>query len=227
MMILKTTNRIEKIVECVKYERVADIATDHCYIPIQLCKTKKIKKVIACDINEMPLKSGIQNIKDNDLENIIETRLGDGLSPLIVNEVDTIIIAGVGGSLICKILEDNIEKVKTVEQLILQPQADLAHLRRFLNKIGFKIDNEYVVNENRLYTILDCSKGSDEYTEDEFILGKNITKDESYKKIIEYHIGALEKIKSQLINADKEKYLHRIEEIEKEQNIYKRGLENC
>ncbi len=221
---LEVSKRIEKLADCVKYDKVADIATDHCYIPIHLSKVKTVKKIIACDINEKPLQNGQQHIKDYSLEKIIETRLGDGLSPIEVGEVDTIIIAGIGGSLMCKILQDSLEVVKSAKQLVLQPQSDLIGLRKYLISIGFKIDNEFVVDENRLYTILDCSIGYDEYTKEQFILGKNTICDEPYKKYLKYNINALEKIKQQLLNADENKYEIKITELEEEQNIYKEKL---
>ncbi len=223
---LEVSMRIEKIVECVKYKKVADIATDHCYIPIHLSKNKEVKKVIACDINEKPLKNGESHIREFGLENLIETRLGDGLNPIKTNEVESIIIAGVGGSLISKILNDNIEIVKSVKQLILQPQADLIGLRKYILSIGFKIDKEYVVEENRLYTILDCSLGDDYYSDVDYILGKNIIENNAYKKYLKYNINSLEKIKSQLLKINSSKYKEKIKEIEYEENIYKEKL-NC
>ncbi len=218
---LEVSKRIEKIAECVKYKKVADIATDHCYIPIHLSKIKEVEKIIACDINKKPLQNGKEHIEQFNLQDIIETRLGDGLNPVKNNEVETIIIAGVGGSLITKILSENIEVVKSAKQLILQPQADLIRLRKYLISIGFKIDKEFVVEENRLYTVLDCSQGIDEYTEEQYIVGKNTIIDDSYKKYLEYNINALEKIKQQLIEADEIKYSDKISELEKEQEIYR------
>ncbi len=221
---LEVSKRIEKICETVKYKKVADIATDHCYIPIHLSKTKEVTSIIACDINKKPLQNGQQHIQQFNLQNIIQTRLGDGLNPISVGEADTIIIAGIGGSLITKILSDNIEVVKSAKQLILQPQADLIGLRKYLLSIGFKIDKEVVVEENRLYTILDCSQGFDEYTEDEYIVGKNIVINDAYKKLLKYNVGAVQKIKQQLIKADGVKYDEKIKELQKTESIYNKAL---
>ncbi len=221
---LEVSKRIEKIVSCVKYNKVADIATDHCYIPIHLCKTKDVTKVIACDINEKPLQNGKQHIEEFNLQGIVETRLGDGLKPIELDEVDTIIIAGVGGSLITKILDDKISVVKNAKQLILQPQADLISLRKYIISTGFKIDKEYVIEENRLYTILDCSIGHDEYSEEEYIVGKNVVNNDSYKKYLKYNVDALQKIKEQLIKADKVKYSEKIKRLKIEQEVYNKYL---
>ncbi len=223
---LEVSKRIEKLVECVKYEKVADIATDHCYIPIHLSRVKEVKKIIACDINKKPLQNGEQHIKEFNLDKIIETRLGDGLNPIKVGEVETIIIGGIGGSLISKILEDNIEVVKSAKQLILQPQADLVGLRKYILSIGFKIDKEYFIDENRLYTILDCSIGNDDYTDVDYIVGKNVEQNAGYKKYLKYNINALERIKEQLIKGNVIKYKEKIQSIEEEQNVYKEKL-NC
>ena len=84
--------------------RLADIGTDHAYLPIELCLSGKIPSAIACDINPMPLRSAEENIARFGLSDIIQTRLSDGLDRVAPDEADDIVIAGMGGELIRDIL---------------------------------------------------------------------------------------------------------------------------
>ena len=111
-------NRIGAIINFVRRgSKVADIGADHGYLAIELVKSGRASFVIATDKNSGPLDAAKKNIATAGLN--IETRLGDGLKILREGEVDTICIAGMGGSLICEILDSPI--TNSVEQLILQP----------------------------------------------------------------------------------------------------------
>ena len=101
--------------------RVADIGTDHGYLAIELAKIGRSNFIIAGDKNFGPIQAAQKNISDAGLEKIIETRQGDGLKILRAGEVDTICIAGMGGGLICEILNAAPENLSTTENLILQP----------------------------------------------------------------------------------------------------------
>lgn len=119
--------------------RVADIGADHGYLSIELAKTQRATRVIATDLNSAPLDAAKKNIAAAKLEKIIETRLGDGLQVLNVGEVDTICIGGIGGALICKILDDAPQIFKSVENLILQPMNAADKLKDFLTAKNFFI----------------------------------------------------------------------------------------
>ena len=93
-----TSDRLKKIAHCVKSDVMADIGTDHAYVPVYCVQNGLCKRGIACDINEGPLLSARENILSAGLESKIETRLSDGLEKLKPKEADTIVIAGMGGS---------------------------------------------------------------------------------------------------------------------------------
>lgn len=154
------TPRLQCIIDHTTGETVADIGTDHAYIPIKLIEDDITKKVIASDIKEGPVEIAKQNIVKNNLNNKIEVRLGSGLSVLGKNETDTIIIAGMGGEMIEKILREDEEKAKSASLLILQPMNSQYELRKFLINNGFIIINEDISVEGfKVYNILTVKPG--------------------------------------------------------------------
>lgn len=151
---------------------VADIGTDHAYIPIELAKNGKIDRAAACDINEGPCAIARANIERERLSSVIDVRTGAGLSVIKECEFEEIIIAGMGGKLICSIIEDNIETARA-SRLILQPMNSQSELRYFLVKNGFKITDEDVETEGfKVYNIFTAENGMQE----------------PYKNKIDYHI---------------------------------------
>ena len=103
---------------------VADIGTDHGYVPIWLIQSGRAEKVIAMDVNEGPLERARGHIRSKRLENVIFTRKSDGLQALHVGEADTMIAAGMGGGLVIRILENSPEITADLKEFILQPQSD-------------------------------------------------------------------------------------------------------
>ena len=97
------SERLKVIADKITGGRVADIGTDHAYLPIYLIKTGKASRVLACDIKEKPLQNAAKNIQKTNTENI-ELRLSDGLAGVGADEADTIVIAGMGGEVIAGIL---------------------------------------------------------------------------------------------------------------------------
>lgn len=142
---------------------VADIGTDHGYIPIYLIRNKKIRKALAMDINEGPLERAREHIREEGLEHQIEIRLSDGLLKMAPGEADTVIAAGMGGGLILKILSACPEVTKSVKEFILQPQSEIARVRRFLNEAEFTIAAEDMVEEDgKFYPMMKLVHGREE-----------------------------------------------------------------
>ena len=168
--------RIEAILSCVAgadCSVLADIGTDHAFIPIEAIKRKLAKKAIACDIAKGPLEIGRKNVAKEGLAGFIELRLGDGLNPIRKDEADVVVIAGMGGLRILGIISHGIEKISNAS-LILQPQHDTSKLRRGLFDLGIKIQSEHLAKEGeRFYEILFAKKSSDIliFTEEDFFLG--------------------------------------------------------
>ncbi|CAH2213686.1 tRNA (adenine(22)-N(1))-methyltransferase [Tepidibacter aestuarii] len=153
---MKLTPRLEAVANLVSNNaKIADIGTDHGYIPVYLIKKNKIKCAIAADVNEGPLNNAKKEIASNNLKNKIELRLGSGLSVLKVGEVDEVVIAGMGGVLISQLIENELKIAKQLDRMILQPMQASAELRKYLHKNKFVIEEEILVKEDfRIYEIM-------------------------------------------------------------------------
>lgn len=176
-MQVKLDPRLEKIANLVKINsRVADIGTDHGYIAIYLIQTNISPFVIAGDVNLKPLETARKNIQAMGLESRIETRLGSGLTILRPHEVDTIIIAGMGGVLISQILEQSPEVVDATKELILQPMQAQEDLRRYLVGQGYRITKDVLIKEDhRIYEIICAEEGKQQVSSDiQFEIGFHI-----------------------------------------------------
>lgn len=156
------TPRLKLIADLVEGKTVADIGTDHAYIPIHLMKNGRCDRVIASDVNKGPSEIAKNHIKSEGLE--IEVRTGSGLSVLMPGEVQDIIIAGMGGKLICEILEANAEVAKN-SRLILQPMNGQYELRTFLLKEGYNISYEDLALEGfKVYNVIVCDMNKEPLT---------------------------------------------------------------
>lgn len=130
---------------------VADIGTDHGYVPIWLIQSGRAAKVIAMDVNEGPLERARGHIRSKRLENVIFTRKSDGLQALHVGEADTMIAAGMGGGLVIRILENSPEITADLKEFILQPQSEIYKVREYLNRHGYRSVEEDMVEEDGKY----------------------------------------------------------------------------
>ena len=140
--------------------RLADIGTDHAYLPAYLLRKGTIPSAAASDVNRGPLDRGRETARQAGVEEKISFRLSDGLNGLREDEADVIVIAGMGGELIARILS---EAPWTREKLLLlQPMTAQPELRRWLNGNGYRIERETVVREGeKLYVILTVRGGAD------------------------------------------------------------------
>ena len=128
---------------------VADIGTDHGYIPIYLIEQNLSPKVIAMDINKGPLERARIHIAGYGMSDRIETRLSDGLAAVKPKEVEEMIVAGMGGGLVIHILEEGKQIVSTLKGCILQPQSEIQKVREYLVEHGFWFEAEDMVEEDR------------------------------------------------------------------------------
>lgn len=166
---MKLTPRLKYISELVSDgKKIADIGTDHGYIPISLLLDKKISFAILSDINRGPLNNAKKEVTKNNVQNYVDLRLGSGMETLRDGEVDQVIIAGMGGILISDIIEKKIELSKNLDKLILQPMQAPEELRRYLSKNGFKIIDEHFVREDhRIYEIIEAVYDKELLTENQ------------------------------------------------------------
>ncbi len=132
---------------------VCDIGTDHGFVPIYLINSGVCKRAIAMDINKGPLDRARDHIKENGLADLIETRLSNGMEKLSEGETDAVVIAGMGGLLMKRILEDGQPRKKGIKQMVLQPQSDLRLFREYLRHERFFITKEAEVFEDGKYYV--------------------------------------------------------------------------
>ena len=125
--------------------RIADIGTDHGFVPIALVSEGRCPHAIAADVRSGPLSHAAENISKHALSEMIETRLSDGLEKISAGEAEAIIIAGMGGILMMRILEEGRSVIAGAKELILQPQSDIPQVRSWLQGHGFAIIRERIV----------------------------------------------------------------------------------
>ena len=149
---MELSKRLQAVADLVTaHYKLADIGTDHAYIPIYLTQQKKITEAVALDVNEGPLQRAEEHIRENGLEAEIETRLSNGFQALQPGEVQSAVIAGMGGGLVIRILTEGAEVVRKLEECILQPQAEIEKVRAFLLEKGYKFLEEDMVCEDGKY----------------------------------------------------------------------------
>ena len=147
---IQLTPRLAAIAkEINKGETMADIGTDHGFLPVALWEQGVCPKVILADVNQGPLDKAKYNASESHPGVEFDCRLGDGLKVIEPGEVDVIVIAGMGGTLMTEILGENIEKTWSYKKLILQPRKDIGELRWWIYNNCMCITNEQLVRENK------------------------------------------------------------------------------
>lgn len=127
--------------------RLVDVGCDHGFLSIWLVQQGIVPSAIASDVRPGPLSRAEEHVRENGLQDKIETRLSDGLKAIRPGEGDTLVIAGMGGPLMERILSDSREVRDTFKELILQPQSDIPHFRKYLLEEGLTIIDERIVEE--------------------------------------------------------------------------------
>lgn len=162
-----------------KGARVADIGTDHAYLPIYLVQNEISNKVYACDVRKEPLRRAKLHIDEYGLSDKITTQLCDGLKGINKGDVDTVTICGMGGKLMKNILKAGIDKLGDNTQLVLSAQSELRDFRKYLLETGIDIKSEHMLLEDgKYYFIFDCVYN----TQDEYYLNEtNIQQNNIYE----------------------------------------------
>ena len=155
---------------------VADIGTDHAYIPIYLIEKGTAGRAAALDIKEGPLERAERHIREHGLSGKIKLMRSDGLQALKPGEADTVIAAGMGGALTVRILAEGKRIADTVSTFILQPQSEIWKVRRYLNENGMHIAAEDMVEEDgKYYPVMKAVHGEEEHYEEwEYLFGKRL-----------------------------------------------------
>lgn len=149
--------RLETIIERLPASGcLADIGCDHAYVAIEAVRRGKAARALACDVRKGPLQQAAEHILCAGLAGKIETRLSDGLEKVAPGEADTVVVAGMGGPLMERILQGRLEDFR---HFVLSPQSEIPHFRRFLLAEGMQIDEEtMLIDEGKYYVILNVSK---------------------------------------------------------------------
>ena len=191
---------------------VADIGCDHAYLPIYLIKENIASSVVACDINRGPCDTARENINRQGLSDVIAVRCTDGLVGIETAAPDNIVICGMGGDLIFRIISDSKYTRTNNPLLILQPMTRISELRSSLLESGYNIEKEALVYDDRLYEIIVCRYDGikRKWSSIELLTGRYIKKDELYRE----HINKLIKQYSVIIEGRKKACLDTTEEEE-------------
>lgn len=136
--------------------RMADIGSDHAYLPAALALQKKISYAVAGEVVKGPYENAVSEIKGHGLTDLIKPRLADGLAAITpADRIDTVVIAGMGGTLIAEILERGKDRLQGVRRLVLQPNVGEGRLRRWLMDNRYQIMAEQIVAEDdHIYEII-------------------------------------------------------------------------
>ena len=145
---MELSKRLEMVAGLVTQERIADIGTDHGYLPIYLVQEGIAASAIAMDLRKGPLDKAKKHIRDNCLEDRIQTRLSDGLEKLSANEADIITICGMGGRLIADIVTKGMNVITRNTTLIVSPQSEVGDFRHFLVSQRLVVDDEKMLKED-------------------------------------------------------------------------------
>lgn len=226
---MKLTDRLLKIASLVSDgKKIADIGTDHGYIPVYLLKEGKVPFAVLADVNKGPLDNAHKEVIQNNLLDKVDLRLGSGIEILEIGEVEEVIIAGMGGILISELLEAKKEVAHNVEKLILQPMQAQEELRYYLLNNGYEILEEVLVREDfRIYEITVAKyTGKNTIIEDEIYYEVGIklleNKDSLFNDFIEKKI----KTYSSIVNKLEGKNGEAIDKKRKESEVAIKKLEN-
>jgi len=191
---------------------LADIGSDHAYLPVYLCKNDPYLRAIAGEVSLGPLKNAQQNIERHHLSKRIEAKLGNGLD-VVDERIDEVTICGMGGSLIATILENGQDKLKYVHKIIAQPNNQEKLVRKKLLELGFNLSDEMIMEENgHIYEIIIATRNDESCynrhinQEIQHVFGPKLMQEqtETFKKKWHLEKKAYKRILKQLANAKHE-----------------------
>lgn len=221
---VQLSKRLQKVASYIPNGAVlADIGSDHAYLPCYICLKDKTVKAIAGEINKGPFESAKKTVNSYNLTENIDVRLGNGLEVIHPTDfVNHIVIAGMGGSLIRDILQEGESKLLHVKRIIAQPNIDARSVRKWFLQHQFQITNEAIIEENEhIYEIIVAdrveSKESSILTEKELLFGPILlrNKSEIFHKKWRREWNKLQQVVTQMKQA-KTPNKEKIEQFEKE-----------
>lgn len=215
--------RLKAIADMVsKGNRLVDVGCDHGYLPVYLVLNKVIPFAIAMDVRKGPLSKAQEHIARYHLEEYIETRLSNGLEALQLGEGDTLVIAGMGGPLMESILEARKNIRDSFKEMILQPQSDIPHFRKYILEQGWDIIEEKLIEEDgKFYPMMKVIKTEEhnhDLTQEEMFFGRNLLLSDNnvFIRFLEREKRIKEEIKKKLEKTNTISTNQRFEEIQEE-----------
>ena len=228
---VQLSRRLKTIADMVtEGNRLVDVGCDHGYLPVYLMLNHKISGAIATDVGKGPLARAQEHIEKYGMNQYIETRLCDGLKGVHAGEGDTLVIAGMGGPLMERILTEGAHALPGFQEMILQPQSDIPHFRHFLMENGFRIiQEEMVLEDGKYYPMMKAIPGREEnsWTREEEMFGKFLLEKlhPVLYKYLERELRIREEIAGQLKNAAGESAKKRLDEVEEEKQLIMAALQ--
>lgn len=219
---IKISERLKEVAKLIPVgAHLVDVGTDHGYVPIWLLQNGCITSAIAMDVNKGPLKRATENRDKYGFTSVMDVRLSNGLEKLKPDEGDTVLIAGMGGPLMIRIMEEGRENAASIKQWILQPQSDIPSVRRYLHANNFKIEEEIMLKDDgKYYTAMKAVPGApSSWLPVEYFFGKTLLqhKHPVLKEYIDKEKKIYEKIKAQLVQCNQtqsERYCEVMEYLE-------------
>jgi len=189
---IKLSKRLLTIASFVRSDaKIVDVGCDHALLDIYLVYHNPNLKAIAVEVRQGALNQANQNIVKYNMEKKIDLRLGDGLDTVAKDEMDTIIISGLGCATIIEILTKNKNKLVSVSDLIVQSNTDNYNLRKTICALGFFIAHEKLVKESgKIYLIVHFQRGKKKYSRADYIYGPilRVEKNALYKEFLNEEI---------------------------------------
>lgn len=204
----KLAFRFEKIIsELALCKTFADVGCDHGYVAYEMLQSGKCEFVYITDISAECLKKA-ENLLSEEFDGKFKAIVTDGLKN--VPKTEQVLIAGMGGELICDILK-NADFLP--ERLVLQPMKNAEKVRDTLIKLGYKLIKDYTFIDEKYYDVIVCEKGKDSYTQDELIFGRDNLryKSQPFRQVIEKKIQVLKSALPNMTETDSRKALKQIE----------------
>ncbi len=174
-MNIQLSKRMQAVADMVKENRVVDIGCDHAFVSIYLAQRSTVDRVIAMDVKTGPVDIAKENVALYNLHNKIEIRMSDGFEKLFLGEAEVAVIAGMGGYLMIDILKAGKEHLEAGIGLVLQPQSDIPEVRKYLDSVGYIIEDEdMLIDDGKYYSVMRAvprEKSLVEYTDDDYNYG--------------------------------------------------------
>lgn len=211
---------------------VADVGCDHGFLSIYLVQNHVSPRVLAMDVRSGPLLAATTHVQEYGLTEYISTRLSDGIQKMEIGECETLVIAGMGGRLMTRILSEDVKKTGSFREMILQPQSEIPQFRKFLRESGYAIvDENMICEDGKFYFMMKVLPGGSaqgrEETDPMYDAYGKLLIEKKHPLLYEFLMlqkKQLQQIEETLIQNPKDKALNRLQDIRQELKLVERAL---